>query len=803
MIPKHFFSIAVLSLLPTLLFAQATDSLWIKGQVTDSLQQPVAWATVTLTKGDSVIFTLPADANGSFLFTAKRSTGTALKITSAAYLPFTASIHWAQALTDTLHMGRLTLQQGGKALQNVTVTATKPLIKKEIDKLVYNTEVDPESKFSSVLDIMKKVPYLSVDGQENLTLKGNSSYRILINGKPSGIVDNDPKNFLKTLPASTIQSIEVYTTPPAKYDAEGLGGIINIVTTKKIGAGYKGSINISENFPSGGPSGGFSFTATHKKLGVELYGGSNFSKSLLVANTTNRVTGGDQPTNLNVSGTNSGRNSGRYIGTQFSYEPDSLQLFTLQFNLNGFNGRNNSSRFSVLHQDALLLQQFTQTNSSTVNNNGLDGGLNYQLGFRNDKSRLLTISYRYMQYRTNSTVYSHFIDTIDYPAADFDQNNNTGTTEHTGQVDYIQNIKKIKMEAGVKAIFRDNKSYFNTLQYDAAIDPQQEDAFINHQSILSAYNTYSFSLKSWSFKAGARLEETHNNIDFAATQTKVNNHYFNLVPSLAINKSYNSGTYISFGYNQRLKRPGINRLNPFVNRSDPNFITYGNPDLQPSLIHNFDLGYGSNKKQSINLGLSYAFSNNLDLRTSRYDTASKITFTTYDNSGKIAALVFNGNFNFTIIKALRTVINGNVANFWVQSFVDGRVVKAQHLLYTATLSNSYSFPGDWVAGASLYIYGKNLAPAQIQGTVNGYVASNFSLSKNLLKNKLSLSAYINNPFTKFRNSRTEITSYNFTETSGSQEYFRKAGISINYRFGKLKQDIKKNKRSISNNDVSN
>ena len=139
----------------------------------------------------------------------------------------------------------------------------------------------------------------------------------------------------------------------------------------------------------------------------------------------------------------------------------------------------------------------------------------------------------------------------------------------------------------------------------------------------------------------------------------------------------------------------------------------------------------------------------------------------------------------------------------MQSFVDGRVVKAQHLLYTATLSNSYSFPGDWVAGASLYIYGKNLAPAQIQGTVNGYVASNFSLSKNLLKNKLSLSAYINNPFTKFRNSRTEITSYNFTETSGSQEYFRKAGISINYRFGKLKQDIKKNKRSISNNDVSN
>ncbi|AHF16140.1 TonB-denpendent receptor [Niabella soli DSM 19437] len=780
----------------------------MKGQITDSLQQPVAWATVTLTKGDTIIFTIPANATGVFSFAAKEKAGTLLTITSTACLPFSTTIPWARAESGTLNMGRIMLQQKGTALQNVTVTATKPLIKKEIDKLVYNTEMDPESKFSSVLDIMKKVPYLSVDGQENLTLKGNSSYRILINGKPSGIVDQDPKNFLKTLPASTIQSIEVYTTPPAKYDAEGLGGVINIVTTKKIGEGYKGTVNISEGFPSGGPSGGFSFTATHKKLGVELYGGGNFAENALVTNTTSRTTSGDVPTNLNVTGSNKGHNNGRYLGTQFSYESDSLQLFTAQFNLNGFNGRNNSYRSSILDQGEAILQQFILAGNSRFNNNGLDAGLNYQLGFRNDKSRLLTISYRYMQYKTNSAASNSFLEAIHYPVPDYSQYNNTTTTEHTGQVDYVQNIKKIKMEAGIKAIFRDNRSAFNTLKYDSLSDqflndPAQRDAFVNHQAVLSAYNTYSFTLKNWGFKAGARLEETINNIDFEATQTKVAHNYFNLVPSLAINKNYTNGTYISFGYNQRLKRPGINRLNPFVNMSDPNFISYGNPDLKPSLIHSFDLGYGSNKKQAINIGLNYAFSNNLDLKTSRYDSASKITYTTYDNSGKIAALMLNANFNLALTKALRTVINGNIGNFWIQSAVDERLAKTQQLLYSATLSNSYTFKNDWIVSASLYLYGKNLAPAQIQGTVNGYIASGFSMSKSLLKKKLSFSAYINNPFTKFRNSRTEIVSYDFIEINSNQQYFRKAGFSINYRFGKLKKDILKNKRGINNNDISN
>jgi len=788
-------------------FAQTENKVMIKGRVIDSLQKQVAWATIQLLKKDSVVTTGAADESGHFQLSTKNTEITAIRITSASYQPFTKLIIVDEVNQLGFDLGALILSKNNGELNGVTVTASRQLITREIDKLVYSTEADPESKFSSVLEIMRKVPFLAVDGQENLTMKGSSSYRILINGKPSGMVDNDPKSFLRSLPASSIQSIEVYTTPPAKYDAEGLGGVINIVTTKRVGEGYKGNINLNGAYPNGGPGAGLSFTATHKKFGVELFGGSNLSYNPSVDGTTYRVTTGTNPSTLNVTENTRRNGHGRYIGTQFSYDIDSLQLLTAQLNFNGSLNKSKYGRFSqLLSEDET--QQFRQSTDSKGNGNGFDGGLNYQLGFKKDKARLLTVSYRYMQYKTRSNVGNQFYDTLNYALPDFNQINNTDFIEQTGQVDYVQNIKKVKMEAGIKAIFRSNNSHFNTFEFDPTLeqfiaDADRQNEFKNKQSILSAYNTYSFALKTWGFKFGARLEQTYTDIDFSSTKTTVKNNYFNLVPSIVINKNNKNGSYFNIGYNQRLKRPGINRLNPFVDRSDPNFIESGNPDLQPSLMHSFDLGYGINKKQSVNLGLMYAFANNLDLKTSRYDSVSKITYTTFENSGKIDAVMLNANFNLAITKLLRTVINGSVSHFWIESAVDVRDIKTQRTLYNASVSNTYTFKKDWLATASVNLYSDNLAPAQIQGTVNGYVATNFSVSKSLFNKKLALSAYVNNPFTQYRNNRTEITSYNFTEINTNREYFRRFGMSINYKFGKLKDDVKKSRRGINNNDVSN
>ena len=774
----------------------------ISGLIKDSLsKEPLAFATIAVfTKTNTPDTVLSCNEQG--LFTVTLPPAGRLTFTATGYHPKTMTADSLAFLPERVIYLKAQVQE----LKGVTVTSTKPLIRREVDKLIYNMEADPESKFRNTLDILKKVPFLSVTAQGNLLFKGNSSYRILINGKPSGMMDNNPSEVLKSLPASTIQDIEVYTTPPSKYDAEGLAGIINIITTKKIGEGYKGTLNLNESTPTGGPGGGFSFTATHKKFGVELYGGANATHNPAVQTGITRTTSGEEPARLMVSGSGKNNNNGRYIGSQFSYEIDSLQLITAQLNANGFYSKGQVSRFSMLQDAATLLQQFRQQNTARGKNNGFDGSLNYQLGFKKDKSKLLTASYRFMQYQTRSSSENGFTELVHYDIADFNQFNNTDIQEQTGQADYIQTLKKIKLEAGIKAIFRQNQSNFHTLQYDGSTfieDPAQQNVFTNNQTVLSAYNTYMLALKQWSFKAGARLEQTINHINFQSTRTQVQNHYLNLIPAIVINRNNTNGSYINLGYSQRLKRPGINRLNPFVNRSNPDFEETGNPELKATLLHNFDLGYGFNRKQSLNIGLNYAFAHNFDLRSSRYDPATRITYITYSNSGDIAALLLHMNLNLTVTKALKTVINGNLSHFWIETDADGSLQKLTRFLYSASMNHTYTFSNNWTATASADFIGKNIAPAQVQGTVNGFIATSFGLSRNLWSNKLALSAYINNPFTKYRNNRTEISGFNFVQMDVTEEYFRKAGISINYKFGKLKQDIKRNKRGINNNDVAN
>ncbi|MBO9595666.1 MAG: TonB-dependent receptor [Niabella sp.] len=783
-------------------FVEAQKPLTLSGVVKDSLSKdPLAFATISVFSNAPVPdTTFHCDERG--FFNVPRTAAQRLVVTATGY-------HQKTVAADTVLLFPgyvIFLKPQSQELKTVTVSAAQPLIRREVDKLIYNTEADPESKFRSTLEILKKVPYLSLDAQGNLLLKGQAGYRILVNGKPSGMMDHNAMEILKSLPASTIQRIEVYTTPPSKYDAEGLSGIINIITTRKIGAGYKGTLNLNESVPTGGPGGGFSFTATHEKFGVELYGGANASRNPSVHAGTSRSTTGDVPTALTVSGTNKSNNGGRYIGSQFSYEIDSLQLLTAQLNLNGFNSSGSVSRLSMLEGTSSLLQQFRQQSTAGGRNNGFDGALNYQLGSKKDLSKIFTASYRFMQYQTENHSENIFSDRVQYDIFDFNQLNNTSTQEHTGQADYIQTLKKIKLEAGVKAIFRQNGSDFRTLQYvNNAFqeDPDQQNVFTNDQTVLSAYNSYQLALKQWSFKAGARLEQTVNQINFRSTRTQVNKTYFNLVPTLVINRNNTDGSYFNLGYSQRLKRPGINRMNPFVNRSNPDFEESGNPDLKATLLHNFDLGYGFNRKQSVNIGLSYAFARNFDLRYSRYDPATRITYINYSNSGNISALVLNLNLNLAVTKALKTVINGNLAHFWIESDADAQPQKLTRFIYSASLNNTYTFSKNWVAGAAADVYGKNIAPAQVQGTVNGFIATSFSLSKSMLNHKLALSAYINNPFTKYRSSRTEISGFNFTQADFTEAYFRKAGISINYKFGKLKQDIKRGKRGINNNDVAN
>jgi ferric enterobactin receptor len=787
-------------------FGQTAPALFsVRGTTTDSvLKKPIGYVTVNLRNAArQMVRTAATKTDGTFNFEKLPSGKYLIAIVSVGYNSKTVLVDLTDNTKPSVDLGSIAISGQTTQLKTVAITMDKPIVRQEVDKLVYDLKADPESKSNSVLDMMRKVPLLSVDGEDNLLLRGQAGYKILINGKPSSMMERDPKSILKSMPASTIQSIEVITNPSSKYDAEGIGGIINIVTNKKVGNGYNGTLNVSHVFPVGGPRAGGSFTSKQGKLEVSGFFGANIANTPEVRNSIMRLTTGSSPTNLSQNNSLEFDGKNGYIETGLSYEIDSLNLISGQFNLNGNNQDGINTQNSILNGTGGVIQQYDLLNNNNANGRGINVSLNYQLGFKSSKQRLLTFSYQYYTFNNRQNAGLMASNRINYATPDYQQHNEGESSEQTFQVDYVHPVKKLNIEAGVKAIIRDNNSDFQYQSYNPATGNFETDAarsnkFDNNQNVFGAYNSYTYTLKSWSFKAGARIEETFIDADFISTASQLNKNFFNIVPSVSINKKFKNMSAVNFGFTQRIQRPGIYQLNPFVDRSNPNFESSGNPNLRPAVSNNVQLGYSRSKKASLNLMLGYNYFNDLIMPVVVFNPATNITRSSFDNTGKARLFTLNTNINYPITKKWSSSFNGRIAHGRVQGTVNGVLVKNQGFMYGASLNSGYNFEKGWRVSANVFVTGPNLS---IQGTSNPYASSSFSVNKDIVKDKLSFSATVNNPFSKYRNNIKNSFGPDFTQTNTNTAYFRGFTTSLNYRFGKLKEAMKKNKRGISNDDV--
>ncbi|MFD2144269.1 outer membrane beta-barrel family protein [Mucilaginibacter antarcticus] len=230
--------------------------------------------------------------------------------------------------------------------------------------------------------------------------------------------------------------------------------------------------------------------------------------------------------------------------------------------------------------------------------------MNYQIGFKNDKQRLLTLSYRYFRYGSQSHNDVAFTNQVNFTDADYNQDNEGKASEQTGQVDFLKGFGQWTVEAGVKSIFRNNSSDFQSNIFNSSsglFEPvaDQSNQYSSTQNILAGYNSWRFVTKGLDFKAGLRLEHTTTDANFISTASAAHQRYLNLLPSLAINMPIGTGSALNLGFSQRLKRPGINKLNPFVNRANPSFISAGNPELSRSIVSDVRLGYSLSKNQTL------------------------------------------------------------------------------------------------------------------------------------------------------------------------------------------------------------
>lgn len=806
---KKFLLSLLFLLLSAALFAQQPiKSIIVKGTVIDSAtNKPLGFVTISLSDAATKQPVKSSLSKDEGTFEVKNLTPKPYTL-SLVYVGYKAKTIAVKGNAD-FDAGKIVLSPSNSQLKEVSVSALKPLMKQEVDRLSYDVQADPESKALSALDMMRKVPLLAVDASDNIKLKGSGNYKILINGKESALVAKNPSDVLKAMPATNIQKIEVITTPPAKYDAEGLAGIINIITKKNADQGYNIGINGRIN-TIWGPGLNLNGNVKQGKFGMSAYTG--FGRQNHQETGFGNFQGFKDGSAINQSGLNGFDGGYQYANAELSYEIDSLNLLTASIESFGNSFNNNGSQANI-NTNALggVNNLYNLLNNGTGNFVGTDVALNYQLGFVKSKDQLLTFSYKYSHSPNTQSTHNEFINRTNYPAASFpsyNQFNNSGNREHTLQLDYVQPLKKITIEAGAKAILRSNFSEYHREDQDPITglytpNTAQTNDFDYHQDVLSIYNTYQFKFESWTGKVGARLEHTNINANFTSVGSTANPDYNNLIPSVSVQRKL-KGSSINFGYTQRIQRPGIQQLNPFIDRSNPKFINTGNPNLRPELSNTFEMNYSRFGKNSFNAGLSYAFSNNAIQNVSLLQIennngkADTVTNTTYQNLGTNKTLGLNVNMSFPITPKLSFSINGQLSKIWLAGTFNGQQYKNTGFTGNAFGNAAYKFNKGYRFGIDAGYFSGDVT---LQGQSSKFIYSSYVLSKEFLAKKATISLVANNPYSKYQVYRSSSKSADFAQNSFNQNYYRNFAIRFNYKFGKLNSEIKKNQRGINNDDT--
>jgi outer membrane cobalamin receptor len=782
----------------------------VKGIVSDAESgETIPYATITVQNSKGIIKRLACDTKGKFEFTLDSIGKYFILVQSIGFQSLKNEVNIDEKST-IIELGNIKLTPSIKEIGEVNVVAQKPLVRTEVDKIIYSIEADPESETSNALEMLRKIPLVTVDGDDNIQVKGSSNFKILLNGKNSSILTQNPKDVLRSLPANTIKDIEVITNPSSKYEAEGTGGIINIITTKKQLEGFTGTINEGINTRRG-HDGGIYVSSKIKKFGFSLYYSYDEwrhvipqPKRELYSSRENFVSTTDRFTES--EGFNKHRGFSNYEECAASYEIDSLNLISLSFL--GYTGETFiyeerlTQNFDINHT---LSRKFTNvTNSSDGYHGYISGNIDYQHTFKKP-DKTFTVSYKLDRIPEKSYTESDVNGQFNYVSYSQRSANEASGTEHTFQLDYYDPITKMhQIESGVKYILRHNISNSEVLHYDSEQDAWIRDESRNNdldydQHIIGLYAGYVLKLKKINIKPGLRAEETINDGHFiSAKDTTFTNKIFNLVPYITLSKELEKGQNIKLSYTQRLSRPGIWYLNPYYNDSDPLDINYGNPNLDAEIAHTFDLSYGKfSDKYNLNLSMNGAFTNN-SIQSIATINSTGVKTTTYKNIGKIQRF---GSYLYGSFQPNNKLnINTNLSiNYFILKSNDSRNLKNEGFSYSGSINMKYNAWKNGTISGYIGIYSPSV---MLQVKYGKYWFSSITVSQDLFKKKLKASVSIPSlsKRLKWEESYDDPT---FHQNSVTYYYNRYLKLTLSYRFGQMKGEIKKANRGIKNEDIKN
>ena len=814
-----------------LLTAQQKEStsFQIQGILLDSItRQGEPYATIKVARKESpqkAVKMLVSDMNGKFKERVPGSGSFLLTITSVGRTtitrPFTAS--QGEKLID---FGTMLVSDASNELGQIEVVAQKPLVKADVDKIEYNIQDDPDSQSNSLLEMLRKVPLVTVDGEDNIKVNGSSSFKVYVNGRPNNMMSNNPTEVLKSMPANSIKHIEVITNPGPKYDAEGVGGILNIVT---VGSGMEGyTATFSGNVSNNGGGGSLFSTVQKGKLTVSARYNYDYSKQPKSHSGGTRTTLPERLTehSSDVLYENSNKGNHRFHAgsLEASYEIDTLRLVSMSFGLWGGGYRGNRDGHQLgSHLSLGELYEYATVGRTKNSWFSIDGGIDYQRLFHT-KNRMLTFSYKINTNPSTSDDYTDYVNKTAVPEwedfihrlTNLHTDGKQHTTEHTFQVDYTTPIGKLHtIEGGVKYILRDNAAdndrYEQTSdspEADYAFDEEYSSHYKHQNDILAAYLGYGLKWKKLSGRLGLRYEFTHQEVKYLLGKGEDFQKDFNdLVPSASIGYQLTDLSNLRLGYNMRIYRPGIWYLNPYLDDSNPSNLSQGNPNLNSEKSHNLNLSYSNfTQKFNLNVGIHYSFTNNsiehvntlmqdTEIPGLQNPTGKEVLYSTYYNMGKNRTVGLNGYVNWNATSNTRLYLNINGSYVYIKGAEN---LKNDGWTMFAFGGIQQTLPKDW--RISLNLMGQT-PWIMLQGKGSRFFDYNLSVNKSFLKKRLTLSAYASNFFKKYKRNSSHLEDVNFVQDSYNRYTRQRFGFSISYRIGELKASVKKAARSISNDDV--
>lgn len=652
--------------------------------------------------------------------------------------------------TSTVSLKTISLSSNSKSLNNVVITGEKKDMVLEVDKKVFNVEKNITTAGGTAVDALRNVPSVSVDMDGNLSLRGKDNVTLYIDGKPSAMFGSDPQTALSSIPASSIENIEVITNPSSKYEAQGMSGIINIILKKDRKAGYNGMLTLGTGMPYRN-NGGLNLNANVKKWNLFFNGNARTSKTW--EETTSERDNYENDLTYSSFNHNDRRPLNGFVNFGAEYTINKNNKITLTENI--FNAKmkgdskttnSNERNYSDLISKQIRANDYIGNPLSSTTN------LQYKHNFKKPKEEInFELNFSKMRYRRESNYTTSLYDSNDVFVSNYQQKNPVlgGNWNTTFQVDYVKPIgKTAKIEVGEKSYFIKFKSENQptiTLPGQATIEETiLKNHFVFNQQLHGAYVNYANQFNKTGVQLGVRGEYFFYEGTIYQYNASASNGYFNFFPTLFVTQKISKHEDLNFNYARRVNRPGFRQLIPFIDVSNPQDTSVGNPNLKSEFIHATELTYSNqyDKNNTFMGSVYYQYTNDLIQRFRRYNNDG----TTYSQQRNLASGITYGLeatnkmnilpwWDATInVNVFRNIIKGNNIDSSLNAKGFGGFAK---LVTNTKLKYGFNFQ----------LTGNYFAKTVIaQGYVEPYSNIDLALKKSFMKNMITLTANVTDVF---------------------------------------------------------